>query len=102
MSNKALKKVEKKVSLNIKVSEGLDERLKNARVAARAAGMQFNVSELISTYLERELKKVEKEFGIEVDKKAENKVKIDKKVESNKPEKVEINEEFKFPGEDKV
>jgi hypothetical protein len=71
-------------------------------VAARAAGMQFNVSELISTYLERELKKVEKEFGIEVDKKAENKVKIDKKVESNKPEKVEINEEFKFPGEDKV
>jgi len=102
MSNKALKKVEKKVSLNIKVSEGLDERLKNARVAARAAGMQFNVSELISTYLERELKKVEKEFGIEVDKKEENKVKIDKKVESNKPEKVEINEEFKFPGEDKV
>lgn len=61
----ALKKVEKKVSLNIKVSSEMDLRLKRARQAAREQGMIFNVSKEVESFLERELKKVEKYLSIE-------------------------------------
>ena len=62
-----LKKVENKVSLNIKVSSEMDLRLKRARSAARAKGMTFNVSSTVEAFLERELKKVEKELSITQD-----------------------------------
>lgn len=63
----ALKKVEKKVSLNIKISSEMDLRLKRARQAAREQGMIFNVSKEVESFLERELKKVEKSLPIEQD-----------------------------------
>lgn len=63
----ALKKVEKKVSLNIKISSDMDLRLKRARQAAREQGMIFNVSKEVESFLERELKKVEKSLSIEQD-----------------------------------
>lgn len=62
-----LKKVENKVSLNIKVSSEMDQRLKRARETARSRGMKFNVSGTIEVFLEKELKKVEKELSIEQD-----------------------------------
>lgn len=62
-----LKKVEKKVSLNIKVPERLDSRLKRARATARDQGLKFNVSEEVEDFLEKTLKKVEKSLGIEQD-----------------------------------
>lgn len=63
----ALKKIEKKVSLNIKISSEMDLRLKRARQAAREQGMIFNVSKEVESFLERELKKVEKSLSIEQD-----------------------------------
>lgn len=63
----ALKKVEKKVSLNIKISKELDERLKRARQEARNQGMKFNVSAEVESFLVKELKKVEKTLRIEQD-----------------------------------
>lgn len=63
----ALKKVEKKVSLNIKISSEMDLRLKRARQAAREQGMIFNVSKEVESFLERELKKVERSLSIEQD-----------------------------------
>ena len=63
----ALKKVEKKVSLNIKISSEMDLRLKRARQAAREQGMIFNVSKEVENFLEKELKKVEKHLSIEQD-----------------------------------
>lgn len=63
----ALKKVEKKLSLNIKISSEMDLRLKRARQAAREQGMIFNVSKEVESFLERELKKVEKSLSIEQD-----------------------------------
>lgn len=60
-----LKKVEKKVSLNIKISSDMDLRLKRARQAAREQGMIFNVSKEVESFLEKELKKVEKYLSIE-------------------------------------
>jgi post-segregation antitoxin (ccd killing protein) len=66
-----LKKAEKKVSLNIKVSHELDARLKRARSTARQKGMIFNVSEFVENQLEKELKKVEKNLSINTDIKEE-------------------------------
>ena len=63
----ALKKVEKTVSLNIKVPYSIDLRLKAARREAREQGAKFNVSADVTKYLERELKKVEKELGLSSD-----------------------------------
>lgn len=63
----ALKKVEKKVSLNIKISPEMDLRLKRARQAARDQGMIFNVSKEVESFLAKELKKVEKSLSIEQD-----------------------------------
>ena len=60
----ALKKVEKKVSLNIKINEDLDKRLKRARKVAREKGKIFNVSKTVEDYLLKELKKVEKQLEI--------------------------------------
>lgn len=51
-----------KVSLNIKVTEDLDTRLKSAREEARKQGFMFNVSQLVQTMLEDELEKVEIEL----------------------------------------
>jgi hypothetical protein len=62
-----LRKVEKKVSLNIKISSEMDLRLKRARQAAREQGMIFNVSKEVESFLEREIKKVEKSLSIEQD-----------------------------------
>lgn len=62
-----LEKVEKKVSLNIKIPESLDLRLKRARKTAREQGMMFNVSREVEQALLKELKKVEKKLGIEQD-----------------------------------
>lgn len=63
----ALKKVEKKASLNIKISNDLNERLKRARKKARETGSQFNVSKIVELYLEKELKKVERLLNITQD-----------------------------------
>jgi hypothetical protein len=60
----ALKKKENMVSLNIKISGELDRRLKRARIVAREQGQMFNVSNEVSSFLEKELKKVEKCLGI--------------------------------------
>ena len=46
---------EKKVSLNIKISESLNERLKQARIDARQQNKKFNVSQLVSDFLENKL-----------------------------------------------
>ncbi|MGR5262304.1 hypothetical protein ACPV5Q_20345 [Vibrio astriarenae] len=62
-----LTKVEKKVSLNIKISTDMDFRLKRARKAARGQGMMFNVSQEVESFLEKELKKVEKDLGLHED-----------------------------------
>lgn len=51
-----------KVSLNIKVTEDLDIRLKSAREEARKQGFMFNVSQLVQAMLEDELQKVEIEL----------------------------------------
>jgi len=67
----ALQKVEKKVSLNIKVNKDLDDRLKRARKAAREKGMIFNVSAEVEKFLIKELKKVENTLSIEQDIKEE-------------------------------
>ncbi len=64
----ALKKVENKVSLNIKVSSEIDSRLKRARAEARKQGMKFNVSAEVENFLLRELKKVEKLLSINEEK----------------------------------
>ena len=66
-----LTKVEKKVSLNIKISTDMDFRLKRARKAARDKGMMFNVSQEVESFLEKELKKVEKDLGLHEDFKTE-------------------------------
>lgn len=62
-----LKKVEKKKSLNIKISADMDFRLKRARKAARGQGMMFNVSLEVEEFLTRELKRVEKKLGLNED-----------------------------------
>ncbi|EOB4122204.1 hypothetical protein ACG9VW_004583 [Vibrio parahaemolyticus] len=64
MAKSKLKKVEKKVSLNIKVDQGIDSRLKRARQAARDRGDKFNVSEHVEGFLLNLLKDIEKELGI--------------------------------------
>lgn len=51
-----------KVSLNIKITDELDTRLKSAREEARKQGFMFNVSQLVQIMLEDELEKVEKEL----------------------------------------
>ncbi|WP_318431523.1 hypothetical protein [Photobacterium leiognathi] len=63
----ALEKVEKKVSLNIKISKELDDRLKRARQEARKQGMKFNVSAEVENFLLKEVKKVEKTLRVEQD-----------------------------------
>lgn len=63
----ALKKSVRKVSLNIKVGEDVDSRLKRARAEARKQGMKFNVSAEVESFLLRELKKVEKTLSISQD-----------------------------------
>ena len=63
----ALKKKEKLVSLNLKVPESLDLRLKAARKAAREQGAMFNVSKDVVGFLEKQLKKVEKELDLSSD-----------------------------------
>jgi len=63
----ALKKVENKVSLNIKIQSSVDARLKRARAEARKQGLKFNVSQEVENFLIKELKKVEKEIGIKQD-----------------------------------
>ena len=67
----ALKKVENKVSLNIKIDAEIDARLKRARSVARAQGMQFNVSKEVEKFLLKELKKVESILSITQDIKTE-------------------------------
>jgi post-segregation antitoxin (ccd killing protein) len=62
-----LKKVENKVSLNIKVSSEMNDRLKRVRDEARKRGMKFNVSASVEDFLEKELKKVEKKLSCEQD-----------------------------------
>lgn len=68
----ALKKAVQKVSLNIKVTPELDQRLKRARQSARKQGMKFNVSLEVEKFLLRELTKVEKQLGITQDVTEEN------------------------------
>lgn len=64
MAKSKIQKVEKKVSLNIKIEKGIDERLKRARKAARDQGGKFNVSEHTEEFLLKLLKDIEKELGI--------------------------------------
>lgn len=62
--NMVLEKVENKVSLNIKIAQTIDARLKRARAEARKQGMKFNVSAEVENFLLKELKKVEKLLSI--------------------------------------
>ncbi|MCF9832356.1 hypothetical protein ABK985_23125 [Vibrio parahaemolyticus] len=64
MAKSKLKKVETKVSLNIKIDRKIDERLKRARAVARDQGEIFNVSAHTETFLLKLLKDIEKELGI--------------------------------------
>ncbi|EGQ9846119.1 hypothetical protein FYU92_18980 [Vibrio cholerae] len=64
MAKSKLKKVEAKVSLNIKVDRKIDERLKRARSVARDQGEIFNVSAHTEAFLLKLLKDIEKELGI--------------------------------------
>lgn len=57
----------KKTSLNIKIPEELDARLKRARATARQNGFKFNVSQEVTQFLERKLAQVEKQLKIEQD-----------------------------------
>ena len=57
-----LEKVEKKVSLNIKISSDLDAKLKEARFLARKSGMKYNVSEQVEKFLSRNVDSVLKEL----------------------------------------
>lgn len=59
-----LKTANKKVSLNIKIEEELDLRLKRMRVKARENGLMFNVSKIVSMELDKQLKLAEKELGL--------------------------------------
>ncbi|USD42809.1 hypothetical protein J4N42_19530 [Vibrio sp. SCSIO 43135] len=61
----SLKKKQSKVSLNIKISSDLDFRLKRARKAARDQGLMFNVSQEVEKFLEKEVKKVERQLSID-------------------------------------
>ncbi len=63
---------ESKVSLNIKVTPDLNERLKNLRERARDHGLIFNVSAEVIDYLEKRVKRAEKEME-ELDKAAQEK-----------------------------
>lgn len=83
----ALKKVENKVSLNIKVQSSVDARLKRARAEARKKGLKFNVSQEVESFLIKELKKVEKELGIKQDiNEEQNQLDL---LSNNEPKKVE-------------
>lgn len=62
---------ESKVSLNIKVTPDLNARLKNLRERARGHGLIFNVSSEVIDYLEKRVKRAEKEMD-ELDKEAES------------------------------
>tara|TARA_B100001063_G_scaffold163409_1_gene152480 strand:- start:251 stop:508 length:258 start_codon:yes stop_codon:yes gene_type:complete len=61
----SLQKKQSKVSLNIKISSDLDVRLKRARKAAREQGLIFNVSQEVEKFLEKEIKKVERQLSID-------------------------------------
>ena len=61
----SLQKKQPKVSLNIKISSDLDVRLKRARKAAREQGLMFNVSQEVEKFLEKEIKKVERQLSID-------------------------------------
>ncbi|MEZ9347444.1 hypothetical protein AB4166_11385 [Vibrio splendidus] len=61
----SLQKKQSKVSLNIKISSDLDVRLKRARKAAREQGLMFNVSQEVEKFLEKEIKKVERQLSID-------------------------------------
>ena len=61
----SLQKKQSKVSLNIKISSDLDVRLKRARKAAREKGLMFNVSQEVEKFLEKEIKKVERQLSID-------------------------------------
>ncbi|MBO7910299.1 hypothetical protein J5X89_01550 [Vibrio sp. G41H] len=61
----SLQKKQSKVSLNIKISSDLDVRLKRARKVAREQGLMFNVSQEVEKFLEKEIKKVERQLSID-------------------------------------
>ena len=61
----SLQKKQSKVSLNIKISSDLDVRLKRARKASREQGLMFNVSQEVEKFLEKEIKKVERQLSID-------------------------------------
>ncbi|MBY7732252.1 hypothetical protein JHW46_18090 [Vibrio splendidus] len=61
----SLQKKQSKVSLNIKISSDLDFRLKRARKAAREQGLMFNVSQEVEKFLEKEVKRVERQLSID-------------------------------------
>ena len=65
-----LQRKQSKVSLNIKISSDLDLRLKRARKAAREQGQMFNVSQEVEKFLEKEVKKVERQLSIDEEIKA--------------------------------
>lgn len=66
------KKENNKVSLNIKIEKELDFRLKRARELARENKEMFNVSEIVSKFLNEELLKFEEKHNIKVEKPNKN------------------------------
>lgn len=80
----SLEKVEKKVSLNIKIDSAVDLRLKRARKAAREQGLKYNVGATVEEFLLKDLKKVEKLLHIEQDiNESENQLSL---IDDDKPE----------------
>jgi hypothetical protein len=65
MAKNLLTKSNKKVSLNIKISESLDLKLKVARKLAREQNMIFNVSKEVEDFLSKKVEKALRELGVE-------------------------------------
>ena len=72
-------KKEAKVSLNIKINPELHEKLREIRARARQQGLIFNVSEETISFLEKRVKRAEKELeeleGVEKPESASDQVK---------------------------
>lgn len=66
------KRENNKVSLNIKIEKELNFRLKRARKLARKNKEMFNVSEIVSKFLNEELLKFEEKHNIKAEKPNKN------------------------------
>lgn len=63
----AMKKKENKVMVSYRISAETKARVQRAQEACKAAGMAFNLSAEVDTFLQKRLKEVEKELKIQQD-----------------------------------